>query len=170
MNNIIEKLDIEKVDWDYEQPIRKKNRKICDYEESILSCLLQKPSLMNELIVNENDFYKYRRIFKYFKTFYETFGCLDMVLMVNKIKKGDRHLLVEVYDKLIDFEPNTSCFKEYQKGLLEYNHENKEKILKEKITSEILSSTLKLSHNEFTLEEYFEEIKKKEGEFTECTL
>ena len=111
MNDIIENLDIEEIKLRYEQPVKKSFRKINDYEESILSCLLQKPDLMNELIVSENDFYKYRRIFKYFKTFYETFNCLDLVLMVNKIKTNNRHILVEVYDKLIDFEPSFVSFK-----------------------------------------------------------
>lgn len=161
MNNIIEKLDIEKVDWDYEQPIRKKNRKICDYEESILSCLLQEPELMKDLIVNENDFYKYKRIFRYFKLFYETFNCLDLTLMVNKIKKGNRHLLVEVYDKLIDFEPTTSYFKIYQDGLLEYNEEHRKELQEEKAKNEILELALKLSHDEISLNDFFEEIEKK---------
>lgn len=164
MQDIIKKLDIEEIKWEYEKPTKNNLRKINDYEESILSCLLQKPDLMKELIVSENDFYKYRRIFKYFKLFYETFNCLDLVLMVNKIKSGDRHLLVEVYDKLIDFEPTPSCFRLYQEGLIEYNKEYLQKQKKEKAENDILELTIKLSNKQITFDEYFkktEEIKKE---------
>lgn len=164
MQDIIKNLDIEEIKWEYEKPTKNNLRKINDYEESILSCLLQKPDLMKELIVSENDFYKYRRIFKYFKLFYETFNCLDLVLMVNKIKSGDRHLLVEVYDKLIDFEPTPSCFRLYQEGLIEYNKEYLQKQKKEKAENDILELTIKLSNKQITFDEYFkktEEIKKE---------
>ena len=167
MNDIIENLDIEEIKWGYEQPVKKSFRKINDYEESILSCLLQKPDLMNELIVSENDFYKYRRIFRYFKLFYETFNCLDLVLMVNKIKTDNRHILVEVYDKLIDFEPATSCFRLYQEGLIEYNKEYLQKQKKEKAENDIIELTLKLSNKQIILDEYFKKIEEIKKEFTD---
>lgn len=161
MENLIENLNIEEINWEYEKPLKNSYKKICDYEESVLSCLLQKPELMKELIVDENDFYKYKRIFKYFKLFYDTFNCLDLVLMVNKIKKGNRHLLIEVFDKLIDFEPTTSYFKFYQEGLLEYNKEHLKELQEEKAKNEILELALKLSHDEISLNDFFEEIEKK---------
>ena len=164
MESLIENLNIERINWEYEKPLKNSYRKICDFEESILSCLLQKPELMKELIVSENDFYKYKRIFRYFKLFYETFNCLDLTLMVNKIKKGDRHLLVEVYDKLIDFEPLPSCFKFYQEGLLEYNKEHQKELQEERVKNEILELALKLSHEEITLNDFFEKIENKREE------
>lgn len=167
MNDIIENLDIEEIKWEYEQPVKKSFRKINDYEESILSCLLQKPDLMNELIVSENDFYKYRRIFRYFKLFYETFNCLDLVLMVNKIKTDNRHILVEVYDKLIDFEPTPSCFRLYQEGLIKYNKEYLQKQKKEKAENDIIELTLKLSNKQIILDEYFKKIEEIKKELTD---
>lgn len=164
MENLIENLDIERINWEYEVPVKNSYRKICDYEESVLSCLLQNPELMKELIVNENDFYKYERIFRYFKLFYETFNCLDLTLMVNKIKKGDRHLLVEVYDKLIDFEPTTSCFKFYQEGLIEYNKEHREELLEKEMKREILELALKLAHEEIGVNDFFEKLENRKKE------
>ena len=167
MQDIIENLDIERIKWEYEKPTRKSFRKINDYEESILSCLLQKPDLMKELIVGENDFYKYRRIFRYFKLFYETFNCLDLVLMVNKIKSDNRHILVEAFDKLIDFEPTPKHFKLYQEGLLEYNKEHLQELKKERAKNDILSLDLKLSNNIITINEYFEEMERIKKELTD---
>ena len=167
MNDIIENLDIEEIKWEYEQPMKKSFRKINDYEESILSCLLQKPSLMNELIVSENDFYKYRRIFRYFKLFYETFNCLDLVLMVNKIKSDNRHILVEAFDKLIDFEPTPKHFKLYQEGLLEYNKEHLQELKKERAGNDIIELTLKLSNKQIILGEYFKKIEEIKKELTD---
>ena len=48
MNDIIENLDIEEIKWEYEQPMKKSFRKINDYEESILSCLLQKNKILKK--------------------------------------------------------------------------------------------------------------------------
>lgn len=159
MENLIENPSIEDVNWEYETSLRDSTRNIPDFEESILSCLLLKPELMEQLIVTEDDFYKYKRIFRYFKLFYDTFGCLDLVLMANKVKQGQKHKLVEVYDKLIDFEPKISCFKKYQEALLEYNKKNHQKLIDERKILAILEETSKLAKNRILLEDYFKKIK-----------
>lgn len=158
MNDIIEYLDIEKLNWEYNQPLKNNYRRICDFEESILSCLLQKPELMDELIVDDTNFYKYKKIFKYFKLFYETFNCLDLVLMINKLKSEDKYILVEVFDKLKDFEPCPNCFKQYEEGLIQYNKEHRKELEEQQRKDEILKLSLKLSHDEITLYDFYEKI------------
>lgn len=157
-------LDIEPIEWEYENPSKLVGRKVVDLEEAIISCLLQKPELVNKLIVDDTDFNNYPKQFKFFQNFYERFGCLDLVLMVNKIKPADRHKIIDIYDKLIDFEPSPSCFRLYQEALLEYNMEHKKELFENQIKEKIIKTMSELNSNNAELSTWFDEIEKiKEG-------
>lgn len=161
------KLDIENIEWEFSEPCKMLGRKVVNLEESILSCILQKPELINELIITEKDFYQYPKQFKFFVEFYNKFKCLDLVLMVNKIRVSDRRKFVEVVDKLIDFEPSISCFRLYQEALLEYNNENKKELLDKQTKNKILSIIMELNNFNVALTKWFEEIEKIKGEYEE---
>lgn len=160
----MEKLDIEPIKWEYENPSKLVGRKVVDLEEAIISCLLQKPELMNKLIVDEKDFYKYPKQFKFFCDFYNRFGCLDLVLMVSKIRPSDRYKIIDIFDKLIDFEPSPSCFRLYQEALLEYNKEHKKELLENQIKDKIFNKILELNQSDVELDIWFDEIEKIKGE------
>ena len=76
-------------------------------------------------------------------------------------------ILVEVYDKLIDFEPAPSCFRLYQEGLIEYNKEHLQKQKKEKAENDIIELTSKLSNKQIILDEYFKKIEEIKKELTD---
>lgn len=158
-------LDIEPIEWQYDNPSKLVGRKVVDLEEAIISCILQKPSLINELIIDETDFYKYPKQFKFFIDFYEKFKCLDLVLMVNKIRKSDRSKFIELIDKLIDFEPSPSCFRLYQEALLEYNKEYEKEIKENQLKKKIIEKVLILNNSDSDLNQWFEEIEKIKGEY-----
>ena len=126
---------------------------------------------MKELILTENDFYTRKRFFKYFKAFYDIYGTIDYVLMCHKCKKGNVYESRKAFDNLILLcFPTIKNFKLYQEELLKYNKEHQKELKEQQQKDEILRLSLKLSHDEITLEEYFEEIKKMEEEFAKCIL
>ena len=166
----IENVDVEDIGWECEEAANH-FQSVGDLEENILSCLLQKPELMKELILTEDDFYKRKRLFKYFKAFYDIYGTIDYVLMCHKCKKGNVYELRKAFDNLILLcFPTTKNFKLYQEELLKYNKEHQKELKEQQQKNEILNLSLKLSRKEITLKEYFEEIKKMEEEFTKCIL
>ena len=167
---IIENVDVEDIGWECGEAANH-CQSVGDLEENILSCLLQKPELMKELILTEDDFYTRKRLFKYFKAFYDIYGTIDYVLMCHKCKKGNVYELRIAFDNsiLLCF-PTIKNFKLYQEELLKYNKEHQKELKEQQQKDEILKLSLKLSHDEITLEEYFKEIKKMEEEFTKCIL
>ena len=167
---IIENVDVEDIGWECEEAANH-CQSVGDLEENILSCLLQKPELMKELILTEDDFYTRKRLFKYFKAFYDIYGTIDYVLMCHKCKKGNVYELRKAFDNLILLcFPTIKNFKLYQEELLKYNKEHQKELKEQQQKDEILKLSLKLSHDEITLKEYFKEIKKMEEEFTKCIL
>ena len=54
-----------------------------DLEVIILSCLLLQPKNMENLIVEDKHFIKNKALFKFFKTFYKTYGNLDINIMMS---------------------------------------------------------------------------------------
>lgn len=103
-----------------------------DLELSILSCLLQKPSLMNEMILEDKHFINHKKIWLFMKTFYKKFNNFDLTLMVNISK--DKYRIIEYILWLVDKEPAPSLFNEYQKQLIiKYNELKKDKWIIEKI-------------------------------------
>lgn len=103
-----------------------------DLELSVLSCLLQKPSLMNEVILEDKHFIKNQKIWLFMKAFYKKFGNFDFTLMTSISK--DKYRIIEYIIWIIEKEPAISLFNEYQKQLINlFEEKKKEKYIIEKI-------------------------------------
>lgn len=103
-----------------------------DLEVSILSILLQKPNLMNNLIIDEKYFIKNKKIWLFMKSFYKRFGNFDLNLMYSVCK--NKYHLVSNIEQLALSEPCPSLFEEYQKQLMkEYDELKKDKWIREKV-------------------------------------
>ena len=101
-------------------------------EVSILSILLQKPNLMNNLIIDEKYFIKNKKIWLFMKSFYKRFGNFDLNLMYSVCK--NKYHLVSHLEHLALSEPCPSLFEEYQKQLMkEYDELKKDKWIREKV-------------------------------------
>ena len=122
-----------------------------DLELCILSCLLQKPELMDKVILDDKYFIKHKKIWLFMKAFYNKFHNFDLVLMATICK--EKYTIVEYIGYLLDKEPAPSRFNEYQKQLIDLYEENKkEKWIIEKIYS--LSNDLyvrRITSNEFKI-------------------
>ena len=103
-----------------------------DLEINILSCLLQRPELMDKVILEDKHFIKHNRFWKFLKAFYKKFGTFDLVLMYQVVK--NKYDYIRYVEWLIEVEPAPSRFELYQKQLIElYEQNQKEKILIDKI-------------------------------------
>lgn len=103
-----------------------------DLELSILSCLLQKPSLMNEVILEDKHFIKHQKIWLFMKAFYKKFGNFDLTLMMNISK--NKYRMIEYILWIIEKEPAPSLFGQYQIQLInEYNQLKKDKWIIEEV-------------------------------------
>lgn len=105
-----------------------------DLELSILSCLLQKPELMEQVILDDKYFVKHKKIWLFMKSFYNKFHNFDLTLMYSICK--DKYRIVEYIIWLMEKEPRLFLFNDYQKQLMElYDELEKEKYIIEKIYS-----------------------------------
>ena len=97
-----------------------------DLENSIISCIIQKPKLIEELYISDEIFVNEinRTMIKFFKKQYEKYKSLDLMLMINDIS-GDKNknLLIEYCTQLAMLESSPSFFYEYQDKLVE-NYRN----------------------------------------------
>lgn len=122
-----------------------------DLELSILSCLLCKPELMDQVILDDKYFIKHKKIWLFMKSFYNKFHNFDFALMYSICK--DKYRIVEYIKWLLDQEIHISRFNDYQKQLIDLYEENKkEKWIIEKIYS--LSNDLyvrSIDSNEFKI-------------------
>ena len=106
--------------------------KTSDLEKSILSCLLQKPELMDKVILEDKHFVRTQRMWQFMKAFYKMFGTFDINLMYSVCK--DKWQIVNYIIMLLDYEVVTCNFDKYQKQLLELYEENKkDKYIIEKV-------------------------------------
>lgn len=123
--------------------------KYYNLEASILSCLLQKPELMEKVVLEDKCFINYNKLWKFMKTFYEKFHNFDIVLMCSMTKP--QYKFIMYIKDLINIEPIPEHFEIYQKTLIELFEEGKkEKWLIEKIydlANELL--VRKINTNEF---------------------
>ena len=95
-------------------------------ELSIMSCLLQRPELMENVFLEDKHFIKYRALWLYMKSFYEKFKTFDLVLMTSV--STNKTKFINYIVELLELEPAPSLFGEYQKTLIElYNQNKKEK-------------------------------------------
>lgn len=103
-----------------------------DLELNIMSCLLQRPSLMEKSILEDKHFIKYQRLWKYMKAFYSKYKTFDIPLMVSLTT--DKRNLVEYLSWIVEIEPAPSRFEIYQKQLIElYNEGQKNKWIIDKV-------------------------------------
>ena len=105
-----------------------------DLELSILSCLLYKPELMEQIIVEDKHFIKHKKIWLFMKSFYDKFHNFDLTLMYSVCK--DKYRIVEYIKWLLEQDILFINFNDYQKQLIDLYEENKkEKWIIEKIYS-----------------------------------
>lgn len=98
-----------------------------DLETNVLSCLLQKPELMKDLILEDKHFVKQQRLWQFMKSFYAKFETFDLVLMFQVCK--DKFRLIQYLEWLTDAEPIISNFDKYQNQLIElYEQSEKERV------------------------------------------
>lgn len=103
-----------------------------DLELTILSCLLQKSELMEEVKLEDKHFKKYHQLWVFMKAVYEKFGDFDISIMATVSK--NKFKIMDYIELLIDKEPAPSRFNLYQDLLIElYNQSEKEKYIKERI-------------------------------------
>ena len=103
-----------------------------DLEKSILSCLLIKPELMEQLILEDKHFVKNQRMWQFMKAFYNKFKTFDIQLMASVCK--DKWQIMNYIIMLLDYEVVTCNFDKYQKQLIElYEESKKEKWIIDKI-------------------------------------
>ena len=101
-------------------------------EKSILSCLLQKPELMNQLILEDKHFIRTQRMWRFMKAFYKMFGTFDINLMYSVC--NDKWQIVEYMEMLLELDPFIYNFDKYQKQLLKlYEESKKDKYIIEKV-------------------------------------
>lgn len=103
-----------------------------DLELAILSCLLQKPELMNQVKLEDKHFLKHKRVWLFLKSIYKKFGTFDITLM-NSVCKNKLQMMDYII-WLLELEPAPSLFDKYQQQLIElYNEEEKDKFFIEKV-------------------------------------
>lgn len=113
--------------------IENKKEKVKNLELCILSCLLKKPALMNELILDDKYFTKTKIIWSFMKSFYERFKTFDVVLMAS-MPSNSKNMIIEQIIYTYDTPAFPALFKEYQEQLIYlYNQEKKEKFIIENI-------------------------------------
>lgn len=103
-----------------------------DLEVCILSCLLQRPELMEKVTLEDKYFIKQKKMWLFMKDFYRIFGNFDLNLMFSVCK--NKYHLMSYIEQLILSEPCVSLFEEYQKQLIkEYDELKKDKWIREKV-------------------------------------
>lgn len=107
-------------------------KKYDNLELRIMSCLMIKPDLMKQIIVEDKHFRAYKRLWKFMKAFYKKFETFDCTLMYSVCK--DKYQIINYLQFLMDLEPTTKNFNKYQKQLIEqYEESEKDKFKIEKI-------------------------------------
>ena len=103
-----------------------------DLEISILSCLLRKPELMENTVLEDKYFIKHKKIWLFMKAFYNKFKNFDITLMMSISK--NKYRMSEYICWLVEQEPALSLFKQYEKQLIDlYNESKKDKWIIEKV-------------------------------------
>lgn len=88
-----------------------------DLELSIMSCLLLKPELMNQVIVKDEHFKRHVKLWKFMNAFYSKFKTYDTALMYSVCK--NKWKIINYIEELLNYEPTPSNFMKYQEALIE---------------------------------------------------
>jgi hypothetical protein len=103
-----------------------------ELELLILSCIWIKPELLKTTKLQEKHFVYNKKIFLFFKSFYEKFGFFDNELACKKA--SNRYKYNEYIKVIANLEPTISNFEKYVDLLLElYNESKEENYLREKV-------------------------------------
>ena len=97
-------------------------------EESLISCILQRHNLINELFIDLEVFKNplNKRMVMFFKRVYEKYKSLEITLLFNELQdEKQRNILIDYYTNLINLEPAPSLFYDYQEQLLNQFKDNK---------------------------------------------
>ena len=129
-------------------------------EVSVLSCLILKPNLMNDLILEDKHFIKYQRIWQYMKSFYKKYGTFDLQLMFALCK--DKYSLIDYIKILVLNDVDVDNFNLYQQALLdEFNENKKERWIKNKIfvlTNELINQNISLKDFDLKYKKLYEDV------------
>lgn len=94
-----------------------------DLELSVLSCIILKPELMNQIKFEDKHIIKHNRLWQFMKAFYKKFGNFDPALMFDMCSNNWK--LVMYIERLADLELSPNHFEEYQQRLIESYEELK---------------------------------------------
>lgn len=129
-------------------------------EASVLSCLILKPNLMNDLILEDKHFIKYQRIWQYMKSFYKKYSTFDLQLMFALCK--DKYSLIDYIKILVLNDVDVDNFNLYQQALLdEFNENKKERWIKNKIfvlTNELINQNISLKDFDLKYKKLYEDV------------
>ena len=129
-------------------------------EASVLSCLILKPNLMNDLILEDKHFIKYQRIWQYMKSFYKKYNTFDLQLMFALCK--DKYSLIDYIKILVSNDVDVDNFNLYQQALLdEFNENKKERWIKNKIfvlTNDLINQNISLKNFDLKYKKLYEDV------------
>lgn len=136
--------------------------KYTDLEISILSCILQKPELMEDVKLEDKHFIKHKKIWMFMKAFYKKFKTFDLTLMVSI--SSYKYRMIEYIIWLLEKEPSPSLYKQYEQQLIElYEEEKKDKWIIEKVyelSNELYVRNINTSEFKNKLNEIYENANK----------
>ena len=95
-----------------------------DLEIAIMSCIIQRPELLENLKLEEKHFIKHQMLWNFLMAFYEKFKTFDFVLMYSVA--SNKYQLVEYLKQIAETEPAPSLFDKYQDRLIELYEEQKQ--------------------------------------------
>ena len=103
-----------------------------ELELLILSCIWIEPKLLETTKLEDKHFINNKKIFLFFKSFYNKFGFFDNELACRNA--SDKYKYNEYIKIISSLEPTISHFEKYEDLLIElYNEAKKEKWLREKV-------------------------------------
>lgn len=128
-----------------------------DLELNILSCLLQRSELMDQLQLEDKHFKKFYRFWKFMRIYYSKYKNFDLVMMTALAK--NKFQIIEFLKEAVEVEPAPSRFQEYQRQLIDlYNQGENETEQIEKI----FDLANRLLVRDISLEEFKNKIEKIE--------
>lgn len=101
-------------------------------ENSILCCILLKPELIEEEILEDKYFQNTQRVWQFMKSFYKKFKCFDIELMASVCE--DNYRLMNYITMILDSVATPHNFELYMEQLIEkYNESERNKIIIKKV-------------------------------------
>lgn len=139
-----------------------------DLEMSVLSCIILKPELMEQIKFEDKHIIKHNCLWQFMKSFYKKFGNFDPVLMFDMCSNNWK--LVMYIERLADLELSANHFEEYQQRLIEsYEELKKDKWIINKIynlANDLYVRNIKVSEFQDKVKKIYEDADRlyKEGE------